>query len=104
MRRLAKYCGLIFVLALVAIVQQGCSGNAPDQGIIASANDSRQYRHVTLPNKLDVLLISDPTTDKAAASLDVYVGSYQNSDDRSGLLHFLEHMLFLGTEKYPDAD
>ena len=104
MRRLAKYCGLIFALALVAIVQQGCSGNAPDQGIIASANDSRQYRHVTLPNKLDVLLISDPTTDKAAASLDVYVGSYQNPDDRSGLLHFLEHMLFLGTEKYPDAD
>lgn len=104
MRRLAKYCGLIFALALVAIVQQGCSINAPDQGIIASANDSRQYRHVTLPNKLDVLLISDPTTDKAAASLDVYVGSYQNPDDRSGLLHFLEHMLFLGTEKYPDAD
>jgi len=67
-----------------------------------SANDPRQYRHLTLSNNLDVLLISDPDADKAAASLDVYIGSYQNPADRLGLAHFLEHMLFLGTAKYPD--
>ena len=47
------------------------------------------------------MLISDPTTDKAAAALDVYVGSYQNPIERQGLAHFLEHMLFLGTKQYP---
>ena len=51
-----------------------------------------------------LLLISDPTTDKAAAALDLYVGSYQNPPQREGLAHFLEHMLFLGTKQYPQPD
>lgn len=71
------------------------------ESIVKSANDQRQYRRVILPNNLDVLLISDPTTDKAAAALDLYVGSYQNPIQRQGLAHFLEHMLFLGTKQYP---
>ena len=35
--------------------------------------------------------------------MDVYVGSASNPADRGGLAHFLEHMLFLGTDKYPDS-
>ena len=31
----------------------------PDGGVIASPNDSRLYKLITLENKLDVLLISD---------------------------------------------
>jgi secreted Zn-dependent insulinase-like peptidase len=46
--------------------------------------------------------VSDAKTQKAAAALDVYVGSGDNPKGRGGLAHFLEHMLFLGTEKYPD--
>ena len=101
---------ILLVLAAV-IALQGCSsGSSPSsevaiettKPVIKSANDERQYRHITLDNKLDVLLISDPSTDKAAASLDVYVGSYQNPADREGLAHFLEHMLFLGTKDYPN--
>ena len=96
---------LLLMVAVAAGFQQGCS--APDkpahpQGIVISPNDSREYRHLRLVNDMDVLLISDPSSDKAAASLDVYVGSYQNPQDRAGLVHFLEHMLFLGTEKYPE--
>lgn len=71
--------------------------------ISKSANDKRHYLGLTLPNKLKVLLISDPDTPKAAAALDVDVGSNANPKDRAGLAHFLEHMLFLGTEKYPEA-
>ena len=51
-----------------------------------------------------VLLISDETTDKAAAALDVEVGSLSDPADLPGLAHFCEHMLFLGTERYPDED
>lgn len=69
---------------------------------IKSPNDPRLYQAFTLENQLRVLLISDPATDKAAAALDVHVGSDSDPDDRAGLAHFLEHMLFLGTEKYPD--
>jgi nardilysin len=38
---------------------------------------------------------------KAATALSVNVGSYHDPPYLQGLSHFLEHMLFLGTEKYP---
>ena len=68
-----------------------------------SDKDKREYRYLVLENQLRVLLISDPVTEKSAAALDVNVGANQNPRDREGLAHFLEHMLFLGTEKYPRA-
>jgi insulysin len=79
--------------------------NSPETGIkpVQSPNDEREYRLLTLDNQMQVLLISDPESPKAAASLDVYVGSGDNPEGRGGLAHFLEHMLFLGTDKYPDA-
>ncbi len=61
----------------------------------------RQYRRFLLPNGMKVLLISDPTMQRSAASLAVGAGSLLDPDNRQGLAHFLEHMLFLGTEKYP---
>jgi insulysin len=71
---------------------------------IKSEKDYRLYRAFVLPNALEVLLISDPTADKAAAAIDVLVGHYQDPDDIPGLAHFCEHMLFLGTKKYPDEN
>jgi len=69
-----------------------------------SPDDSRRYQYFTLDNQLKVLLISDGNAEKAAASLDVHVGSRYDPETRQGLAHFLEHMLFLGTKKYPEAD
>ncbi|KAI8077795.1 Metalloenzyme, LuxS/M16 peptidase-like protein [Halteromyces radiatus] len=65
------------------------------------ANDDRQYRLVRLANQLEVLLISDPETDRASAALDVHVGNLSDPDNLQGLAHFCEHLLFMGTEKYP---
>ena len=72
--------------------------------VTKSPNDSREYKYLVLPNKLRVLLVSDPTTDKSAAALAVYRGSFHEPANRPGLAHFLEHMLFIGTEKYPEVD
>lgn len=69
-----------------------------------SPEDKRSYRVVTLPNDLQAVLISDPETDKAAAAMDVRVGHFSDPDHLPGLAHFLEHMLFLGTEKYPNEN
>ncbi|HIE54923.1 MAG TPA: peptidase M16, partial [Chromatiaceae bacterium] len=69
-----------------------------------SPNDDRHYEYLALPNGLKALLVSDPETDKAAAALTVGVGSTSNPPGREGLAHFLEHMLFMGTEKYPEVD
>ncbi|GGB86856.1 peptidase M16 [Marinobacterium zhoushanense] len=71
---------------------------------IQSPNDSRQYEVFSLSNRMQVVVVSDPDSDKGAASLSVQVGSGDDPKGREGLSHFLEHMLFLGTEKYPEAD
>ena len=72
--------------------------------IEVGSSDKRVYRTLTLENGLSVLLISDPETDKSAASLDMHIGHYHDPANVPGLAHFLEHMLFLGTERYPDEN
>jgi len=67
-----------------------------------SAADTRDYRVVELPNRLQVLLCSDSVTEKSSAALDVHVGHFSDPEQVAGLAHFCEHMLFLGTEKFPD--
>lgn len=73
-------------------------------GIYKSPLDARSYRYFELENGMKALVISDPTTDMAAASVDVHVGQFSDPKDRLGLAHFLEHMLFQGTDRFPEAD
>lgn len=61
--------------------------------------DNRTYRVIRLPNQLQALLIHDPDTDKAAAAVDVNVGSLSDPRDLQGVAHAVEHLLFMGTEK-----
>ena len=78
--------------------------NAIPIAIEASQQDDRKYKLIQLPNNLTCLLISDPTTDKSAAAMDVRVGHLSDPSNAPGLAHFLEHMLFMGTTKYPDEN
>jgi len=72
--------------------------------IVKSPNDDRQYSALMLPNGLQVVLVSDPSLENSAASIAVGVGSAHNPPEQLGLAHYLEHMLFLGTDKYPEPD
>lgn len=72
--------------------------------VIKSPYDTREFEALRLDNNLRVLLVSDAEAEKAAVSMDVGVGSGANPLQRPGLAHFLEHMLFLGTEAFPEAD
>lgn len=63
--------------------------------------DDRSYRVVRLPNQLEVLLVHDAETDKASAAMDVNVGNFSDEADFPGLAHAVEHLLFMGTKKYP---
>lgn len=67
-----------------------------------SPNDTLSYRVITLINNLTVLLINDPETLKSSASMVVHAGSLKDYPEFQGVAHFLEHMLFMGSEKYPD--
>lgn len=95
----------LLVLTLISCEspkQQTQPQNLEQISIIKSANDDRQYSALLLPNGLQVVLVSDPSLENAAASLAVGVGSAQDPKNQMGLAHYLEHMLFLGTEKYPE--
>lgn len=107
----------IFVISAVALaVLTGCAAEQQatttvtaaqqqQQGqVIASPNDSRAYKTLVLPNKLEVMLVSDPTAEKSAAALSVGVGLLHDPMSQQGMAHYLEHMLFLGTERYPDTN
>lgn len=61
----------------------------------------REYSYLELDNGLKAVIGSDPTCDKAGAALCVNVGMCHERKDLPGLAHFLEHMLFTGTKKYP---
>ena len=87
---------------LVFLLIQAAAAQAPAE-VAKSPNDEREYRALTLDNGLRVMLVSDPATDKAAAALDLAAGSNSDPAERPGLTHFLEHMLFLGTARYPEA-
>lgn len=69
--------------------------------ILKSLSDKRLYKGLILENQLKCLLVSDPTTDRSAASMTVNTGSMQDPDELPGLAHFCEHMLFMGSKKVP---
>ncbi|MDD9952073.1 MAG: insulinase family protein [Zetaproteobacteria bacterium] len=75
-----------------------------DSSHIQNPNDQREMKAFKLANDLEVLLIHEPSLNKSSASMDVAVGSLDDPEEHLGLAHFLEHMLFLGTEKYPSVD
>lgn len=66
-----------------------------------SPYDHRDYKYLTLDNGLRVILVHDEQAIHSAAAVGVNAGHFQDPDEMQGLAHFLEHMLFMGTEKYP---
>lgn len=74
-----------------------------NDAITRSPTDKRSYRVIQLDNALRCVLVRDPDARQASAALAVGAGHFHDPNHAQGLAHFLEHMLFLGTEKYPDA-
>ncbi|QXQ18352.1 pyrroloquinoline quinone biosynthesis protein PqqF [Pseudomonas tolaasii] len=63
-----------------------------------------QHLHLTLANGLRVSLRHAPRLKRCAAVLRVQAGSHDVPLAWPGLAHFLEHLLFLGTERFPTGE
>lgn len=93
----------LVVLAFLLLLGACVGAEFSQSEVVKSPNDDREYRALVLANGMKVLLISDADTETAAVAVDVNAGSNGDPEEFAGLAHFLEHMLFLGTEKYPEA-
>ena len=62
------------------------------------------FHHHQLPNGLDVIAEVNPDSHSFAAGLFVKTGSRDETPDINGVSHFLEHMMFKGSEKYSWED
>ncbi|MBF7073261.1 insulinase family protein [Glaciecola sp. MH2013] len=65
---------------------------------------NRDYLKHILDNSLELVVITCPDAQKSAISVSIGVGHFCDPDDCPGLSHLLEHMLFTGSENYPDGN
>jgi insulysin len=72
--------------------------------IIKPKFDNRQYYSDILDNDIKYCYINDPTLQRTYVSVCLNVGSFHNYEFYHGTAHFLEHMLFMGSGKYPDEN
>lgn len=70
--------------------------------IETSSNEKRIIRGIELENKIKMIFISDPDANTSSCSVAIGAGYLQ--DDYQGTAHFLEHLLFMGSEKYPEQN
>ena len=75
-----------------------------DGSILKFKEDKLDYVFKTLDNGLPILFIEDSLAVLSEVYMNVKVGHNNNPHDFEGLAHFLEHMLFMGSKKYPNID
>ena len=75
-----------------------------EQTINKSDKDPRQYQAIRLDNAMTVLLVSDPQATKSLAALTLPIGSLDDPNQQLGLAHYLEHMVLMGSKRYPQPD
>src|SRR5262245_22592920 len=91
--------GLIGAVAALALAFQ--AGGAAAEGPRASSQAGPDISHFTLPNGLEVVVIPDHRTPVVTHMAWYKVGSADETPGKSGLAHFLEHLMFKGTAKNP---
>src|SRR5262249_4672712 len=89
-----------FALSLLAVLLPAFAGSA----IAQSSGKPQPPANFTLANGLQVVVIPDHRTPVVTQMIWYKVGSADETPGKSGLAHFLEHLMFKGTEKHPAGE
>ena len=89
-----RYCLIVAAALLLA----GMAAQTPPARAEAS---SSSITHFTLANGLEVVVIPDRRTPVVTQMIWYKVGSADETPGKSGIAHFLEHLMFKGTAKNP---
>lgn len=98
---------LAILFSLVAFTVQAEAGQGwqpVNSAIGKSEQDPRQYQAITLDNGMTVLLVSDKDAPKSLAALTLPIGSLDDPAQQAGLAHYHEHMVLMGSTRYPEPD
>lgn len=97
---------LFFFLTILPLFGQNAQEIVDQSGLklLTPSLAERKTKKIRLSNNLEAYLIFDKTTTHSAAALAVGVGSGDDLDTRPGIAHFVEHLLFMGNEKYPNEE
>jgi zinc protease len=87
-------------LSKIAIIALALVGGL---GTMASAGTGPDVSHFTLANGLEVVVVPDHRAPVVTHMIWYRVGAADETSGKSGLAHFLEHLMFKGTEKNPGA-
>jgi predicted Zn-dependent peptidase len=107
MKRLIKQIGLtVMMLAFVSMLAQpAMATNAPKKYTYTTVpNDPLKARIYKLDNGLTVYLTVYKNAPRVQTYIAVRAGSKNDPKDATGLAHYLEHMLFKGTDKFGSKD
>lgn len=66
--------------------------------------DKKPYERIRFTNGVRLILVPLKGVDSVATAVMVGVGSRYETPQTNGISHFLEHMVFKGTKKYPTTD
>ena len=91
---------ILFTLALTAI----SSVSAKDYHFTTVKGDAMQTRIYTLDNGLKVFMSVNKEQPRLQANIVVRTGSRNDPAETTGLAHYLEHLMFKGTQQFSTTD
>ncbi|WP_222536889.1 M16 family metallopeptidase [Pedobacter polysacchareus] len=108
--KISLIIGLIFFTALSAGAQnktnkyQWKTASSAGYSYKYITNDPAKARFYTLKNGLTVILSENKKEPRITSKIAVRAGSNTDPKEHTGLAHYLEHLLFKGTDKYGSLD
>lgn len=100
----ALFMASIFVITACGGNPSNADSNGEEKAYETIENDPTQTRIYTLDNGLKVYLSVNQEAPRVQTSIAVRAGSKNDPKDATGLAHYLEHMLFKGTDMYGTID
>ncbi|MEM1283184.1 MAG: insulinase family protein, partial [Chlamydiota bacterium] len=101
-KKLTSCCLMALVIGISAAYSATIIEDKSNVSVFTPSLAERETLKLRLDNGLEAIIISDPNTDKSGALISVRAGSWDDPQEHPGIAHFTEHLLFLGTKKYPD--
>lgn len=94
----------LIAIFIYQIIFFSCLYGQKQYKYLSYPNDPLQTRIYTLDNGLTVYLSKNSKEPRIYTAIPIKAGSKNDPSDATGLAHYLEHMLFKGTDKYGTKD